>query len=102
MRQPQNKKDSYYDKLFDEGDRRQIIDDTVKTKAIFIDDGYLFDDDHTQKTKNIRDYVLDDIGTNDVLFEHVPVDATPNYPSPPDSLSSFSDILLPKYKSAKR
>ena len=56
----------------------------------------MFDDEDTQETKNICDYVLDDIETNDVLFEHVPIDDKPNYPSPPDPLPSFSDILLPK------
>ena len=64
------KRDDYYEKLFDdimdEGDRRQIIDDVVKTENIFIDDNYLFDNDDTQETKNICDYVLDDIDTNDV------------------------------------
>ena len=56
-------REDYYDKLFDditdEGDRRQIIDDVVKTEDIFIDDDYLFDNDDTQETKNICDYVLD-------------------------------------------
>ena len=76
MRQPRNKKDGYYDKLFDDitdkSDRRQIIDGVVKTEDIFTDDDYLFDDDDTQETKNICDYVLDYIETNDVFLEHVP------------------------------
>ena len=100
------KRDDYCDKLFDditgEGDTRQIIDDIVKTKDIFIDDNYFFDHDYIQETKNICDYVLDDIDTNDVLFEDVPVDDMPSYPSPPDPLPSFSDILLPKNKSKKK
>ena len=78
------------------------MDDVVKTEDIFIDDDYLFDNDDTQETKNICDYVLDDIDTNDVLFEHVPVDETPNYASPPNPLPSFSDVLLPKNKSKKK
>ena len=100
------KRDDYYDKLFDditdEGDRRQIIDDVVKTEDIFVDDNYLFDNDDTQETKTICDYVLDDIDRNNVLFEHVPVDDTPNYLSLPDPLPSFSDFLLPKNKSKKK
>ena len=55
-----------------------------------------------QETKNICDNLLDEIDTNDVLFEHVPVDGTPNYLSPPNPLPSFSNILLPKNKSQKR
>ena len=100
------KRDDYYDKLFDditdEGDRRQIIDDVVKTEDIFIDDNYLFDNDDTQETKTICDYVLDDIDRKNNLFEHVPVDDTPNYLSLPDPLPSFSDFLLPKNKSKKK
>ena len=96
----EQKREDYCEKLFDDitdkGDRRQIIDDVVKTEDIFIDNYYLFDDDDEQKTKNICDNVLDDINTDDVLFEHVPVNETPNYPSPPDLLPGFSDILLPK------
>ena len=52
-----------------------------------------------KKQKNICDYVLDDVDTNDVLFEDVRVDDTANCPSPPDPLPSFSDILFPKNKS---
>ena len=51
-------RDDYYDKLFDDimdkGNRRQIIDDIVKTEVIFIGDNYLFDNDDTQET-NICD-----------------------------------------------
>ena len=62
----------------------------------------MFDNDNRQETKKICDYILDDTDINDVLFEYVPVDDTLNYPSPPDSLPSFSDILLPKNKSKKK
>ena len=100
------KRDDYYDKLFndimDEDDRRQIMDDVIKTEDIFIDDDYLFDNEGTQETKNICDYVFDDIDTNDVLFENVPVDDTLNSPSPPDPLPSFPDILFSKNKSKKK
>ena len=53
----------------DEDDRRQIMDDVVKTEDIFIDDDYLFDNEGTQETKNICDYVFDDIDTNDVYLK---------------------------------
>ena len=57
MHQPRNKKDDSYDKLFDDikdkSDRRQIIDEIVKTEDIFTDNNYLFDDDDTQETKNM-------------------------------------------------
>ena len=96
------KRDHYYDKLFNQGDRRQILDNVVQTDDMFIDDDYLFDKDDTQETKNICDYVLNDIDTDNALFEHVPVDNTLNHPSPPDPLPSSSDILLPKNKSIKR
>ena len=86
----------------DEDDRRQIMDDVVKTEDIFIDDDYLFDNEGTQETKNICDYVFDDIDTNDFLFENVPVDDTLNSPSPPDPLPSFPDILFSKNKSKKK
>ena len=54
-----------------------------------------------KKQKNICDYVLDDVDTNDVLFEDARVDDTPNWPSQPDPLPSFSDILFLKNKSKK-
>lgn len=54
-----------------------------------------------KKQKNICDYVLDDVDTNDVLFEDARVDDTPNCPSQPDPLPSFSDILFLKNKSKK-
>ena len=50
----EQKREDYCEKLFDDitdkGDRRQIIDDVVKTEDIFIDNYYLFDDDDEQKT----------------------------------------------------
>ena len=33
-----------------------------------MDDDYLFDNNDKQETKNICDYILDDIDTNEVLF----------------------------------
>ena len=66
------KREDYCDKLFDvitkEGDRRQAIDDGIKTEDIFIDDDYfLMAVMHT--TQKICDYVLDDVNQNDILFK---------------------------------
>ena len=35
---------------------------------------------------------------NDILFDHLPVDAMLNVPQPPDPSLDFLDILLPKNK----
>ena len=85
-----------------ECDRRQTIDDGIKIEDIFIDDNYLLDEDDTQETKNLCYYVLDDVDQNDILFKHKPVDDTPNYPSPPVPLLTFSDILLSKNKNREK
>ena len=90
-----------FDDITNECDRRQTIDDGIKIEDIFIDDNYLLDEDDTQETKNLCYYVLDDVDQNDILFKHKPVDDTPNYPSPPVPLLTFSDILLSKNKNGK-
>ena len=58
------KKVDYYDKLFDdiqdELDRRQEIDDVVKTEDIFIDDG-LFSDTDPKDISNLIDKIKSDI-----------------------------------------
>ena len=91
-----------FDDILNEGDRRQIIDGPINTEDIFIDDDYLFDDDDAQETKNLCDYVLDNVEQNNILFKHKPEDDTPNYLSPPEPLPTFSDILLPKDKSREK
>ena len=58
----------------------------------------MFDSDDARETKNLCDYVLDDIEQNDIFFKYEPVGNTLNYPSPPEPLPTFSDILLPKSK----
>ena len=90
-----------FDDITNECDRRQTIDDGIKIEDIFIGDNYLLDEDDTQETKNLCYYVLDDVDQNDILFKHKPVDDTPNYPSPPVPLLTFSDILLSKNKNGK-
>ena len=71
------KRENYYDELFDgitnEGDRRQTIHDGINTEDIFIDDDYLFDSDDAQATKNLRDYVLDDVDQNDTQHPKLPL-----------------------------
>ena len=64
----------HIDELFDDlaGDNVPIFDDELKTEDIFIDDDYLFDSSDEQETKNIFDYVLNDIDQNDFLFEDLP------------------------------
>ena len=91
-----------FDDILNEGDRRQIIDGPINTEDIFIDDDYLFDDDDAQETKNLCDYVLDNVKQYNILFKHKPEDDTPNYPSPPEPLPTFSDILLQKDKSREK
>ena len=79
-------------------DRRQEIDDIVKTKDIFINDD-LFSDTDTRDTCNLVDQIKSEADVNDVLLEHEPVDTTPDIPPSAEPLLDFSDILL---KSNKR
>ena len=80
------KREDYYDQLFDEitdkDDRKQTIDDRANTDDIFIDDDYLFDEDDAQETKNLCDYVLDDVDQNHILFKHKPRRRHPKLPLP--------------------
>ena len=73
-----------FDDITNDGDRRRTIDDGAKTEDMFVADDYLFDDDDGQETKNLCNYVPDDVDQN--------------YPSPLESLPIFSDVLLPKNK----
>ena len=54
------------------GDNVSIFDDGLKTEDIFIDDDYLFDSSNEQETKNICDYVVNDIDQTNFLFEDLP------------------------------
>ena len=95
------KKVDFYDKLFDDvkdiPGTRQIIDDTLTTEEIFVDDK-LFSNADTKDTKNLVDIITQEIDVNHSLFDHVPIDTTPNVPESPDPFLIFSDILLPKNK----
>ena len=72
MAATREKEEDYYDKLFDdiadESGKALVIDDASQTEGI-IDDDYLFDSPDKQETKNICDYVINDVDQNDVLFE---------------------------------
>ena len=46
--------------------------------------------------------MLDDVDQNDILFKQELIDGTPNYPSPPEPLTTFSDILLKKNKNMEK
>ena len=84
--------------LTSKGDRRQIIDDRIKVEDIFIDDDYFFGGGDKQETKNLCDYVLDDVDQNDILFEQDPnvVSKTEGQTSEPEQ--TFLKIFLLKNK----
>ena len=75
MAPTRQKKEDYCKDLFDDitdaDDRRQAIDDKIKTEDIFIDDNHLFDSGDEREAKNLCGIVLIDIDQNDSLFEHV-------------------------------
>ena len=52
-------------------------------------------------TKNLVDFITQETDVNDILFDHVPIDTTPNVPPPPDPLINFPDILLPEKQRKK-
>ena len=90
-----------FDDVKDIPDSRQIIDDVPTTEDIFTDDG-LFSDTDTKDTKNLVDVITQETDVNDILFDHVLIDTTPNVPPPADPSLNFSDILLPKSKGKKK
>ena len=81
------KKVDYYDKLFDdiqdEPDRRQEIDDIIKTEDIFIDDN-IFSDTDPKDISNLLDETKSNIDVNDIFFEQVPIDTASNDPRAPE------------------
>ena len=86
-------------------DRRQEMDDIVKTEDIFIDD-HLFNDTDTKDICNLVDQIKSETDVNNILFEHEPFDTTPDILPSPEPLLDFSDILLKnnkgKNKTAKK
>ena len=73
------KKADYYDKSFEdvegEPDRRQKIDDTITIEDIFIDHD-LFSDKEQQDIFDFVDKIRSEVDTDDILFEHEPIDTT--------------------------
>ena len=103
------KKVNYYDKLFDniqyKPDRRQKIDDGIKTEGIFIDDD-LFSESDQKHLSDLVDKIKSEIDVNDILFEHEPIDVTPSTLPWPEPQVDFSNILFKgnkrKHRTAKR
>ena len=91
------KKVDYYDKLFDniqdEPDRRQEIDDVIKTEDTFIDDD-IFSDMDPKDISNLIDEIKSGGDVNDILFEHVPINTASYVPLLPEPKVDFSNILL--------
>ena len=83
------------------GNRRRIIDDRIKIEDIFINDDYLFDSGKKQETKNLCDYVLDDVDQNDILFEQEPNVVSKTEEQTPEPEQTFLEILLPKNKNRR-
>ena len=76
-----------------EPDRRQKIGDAITTADRFIDDD-LFSDNHQQDILDFVDKIRSDIDTNDILFEHEPIDTTPSVQVEPEPRFDFTDILF--------
>ena len=76
-----------------EPDRRQKIGDAITTADRFIDDD-LFSDNDQQDILDFVDKIRSDIDTNDILFEHEPIDTTPSVQVEPEPRFDFTDILF--------
>ena len=61
-----------FDDIQNDSGKTQVIDDVPQTEDVFIDDDYLFDSTEKQETKNICDYVINDVDQNNVLFDNFP------------------------------
>ena len=108
------KKQEHIDELFDDldGNNVPIFDYGLKTEDIFIDDDYLFDSSDEQETKNICDYLLNDIEQNDVLFEDLPklefvardkrVGKLSKKTKPNKGLNRLSEKIKEKYKKQRQ
>ena len=110
MQQLLGKKVDYFDKLFEdvqgEPDSRQKIDDAITTEDIFIDDD-LFSDNDQQDILDFVDKIRSEIDTDNILFEHEPMDATPSVQLEPEPRFDFTDILFKesnknKHRSVKK
>ena len=99
------KKVDYYDKLFDDiqykPDKRQKIDDGIKTKDIFIDDD-LFSECNQKHLSILVDKIKSEIEVNDILFEHESIDVTPGTLPRPEPQLYFSNIMFKGNKNKRR
>ena len=77
------------------------IDDAVTTEDIFIDNG-LFSDNDQQDILDIFDKIRSEMDTDDILFEHEPIDATPSAQVEPEPRFDFTDILFKENNKNKR
>ena len=86
------KKVNYYNKLFDdiqdEPDRRQEIDNIIKTEDVFTDED-IFSDTDTKDISNLIDEIKLNIDVSAILFEHVPIDTASNDPLAPEPRLDF-------------
>ena len=98
------KKVDFYDKLFKDiqgkPDRRQKIDDAITTEDIFTESD-LFSDNDPQDILDFVDKIRSEIDTDDILFEHEPVDATSSVQVEPELRFDFTDILFKENNKSK-
>ena len=92
--------DKWFGDVKDIPDSRQIIDDAPTMGDIFIDDE-LFSDTNTKDTKNLVDIITQEADVNYILFDHVPIDTTPNVSPPPDPSLNFSDVFKKQRKKSR-
>ena len=58
----------------------------------------MFSETNIKDARNLVYIITQETDVNDILFDRVPIDTTPNVPLPPDPLLNFLDILLLKSK----
>ena len=77
----------------DEPDRRQEIEEVIKTEDIFIDDD-IFSNNDPKDISNLIDEIKSGIDENDILFNYVPIDTASNVPPTNEPRLDFSNISL--------
>ena len=104
------KKVDYYQELFedvhDELDRRQKIYDALTTEDIFIDND-LFSKNDQQDILGFVDEIRLEIDTDNILFEHKPIDTTHSFQVELEPTFDLADVLFKennnnKHRMAKR
>ena len=98
--QLQNKKTRPFDKLIDDiFDNKPIFEASPKIEDIFIDDDHLFDDSDEQETKDISNDIINNTGTNEVLFEDLP---EPKFVVQDKSIKKMSNKITPNKNLERR